>query len=187
MVTNMKKIYMHLLMVAACAALIPTLVLAEEKFEEKNAVEPYATTLMYDASSEDDEIERYLNENEEAAVVTSENPDHRYLKLRGKWGIGKDKEFDGYFGGRITLRITESGYRVGIFQGAYNKTGDDQKYSIAGIMKKGYFNGKITTSGGTYKITALYMIDSERHLLKMQWMIPRQVGWAVARIQLEES
>jgi hypothetical protein len=187
MVTNMKKIYMLLLCIAACAAMVPTLVLAEGIIEENNADGSYDESLLYDTSSEKDEIEEYLNENTDVAAASSDAPDQRYLKLRGKWGFGKDKEFDGYFGGRITLRSTESGHRVGVFRGLYNKTGCDEKYSIVGIMKKGYFNGKVTTAEGVCKCTALYTIDKENHLLKMQWMIPHQAGWAIARIQIEEN
>ena len=53
-------------------------------------------------------------------------------------------------------------------------------------MKKGYFNGKIFSYDGETKITGLYKIDRENQLLKLQWMIPFQGGWAVGRISLPE-
>ena len=181
MVKNMKKIYMLLLLVAAFAVMISTLVLAEEIIEENNVTD------FYDEYSEEYKIESPLNENLEVAAVSSDIHDQRCLKVRGKWGFGKDPDFDGYFGGRITIRITKSGHRVGIFKGLYNKTDDDEQYAIVGIMKKGYFNGKITTTDGECKFTALYTVDRENHLLKMQWMIPRQAGWAMARIEIKEN
>jgi hypothetical protein len=115
-----------------------------------------------------------------AASVSTESK--QYLIVKGRWGQGSDNETDGYFGARIIRRG-----RVGVFKGVYNKTDDSERHQIVGIMKKGYFNGKIITDEGEYKITGLYRVDKENKLLKLQWMVPGSGGWAVGRIELGSS
>ena len=183
MVTNMKKTYMIVLFVAVIAAMIPTLVIADDIIEE-NKADSYITELSAVSFFEDDLLDSYFAGDGIARSTMLNDSGPHYITIRGKWGSGKDPDFDGNFGGRITARMTQTGKRIGVFRGLYNKTGEDEKYSIVGIMKKGYFNGKITIADGEYKLTGLYYVDQENQLLKMQWMIPRNAGWAIARIQL---
>ena len=107
----------------------------------------------------------------------------KYVKVRGIWGNAGDNESDGYFGGRIIRKD-----RFGVFRGLYNVTGNESKGKIVGIMKRGYFNGRLTTSNGSKcHITGLYKIDKENHLLKLRWMTPHKSGWAVARITVPDQ
>lgn len=107
----------------------------------------------------------------------------KYVKVRGIWGYAGDNESDGYFGGRITRKG-----RFGVFRGLYNVTGNESKGKIVGIMKRGYFNGRLTTPNGSKcHITGLYKIDKENHLLKLRWMTPHKSGWAVARITVPDQ
>jgi hypothetical protein len=102
-----------------------------------------------------------------------------YIKVRGVWGYAGDNESDGYFGGNITRRN-----RVGLFRGLYNITDNESKGRIVGIMRYGYFNGRvITPDGDKCHVTALYKIDEENELLKLRWMTPLKAGWAVAKIE----
>jgi len=179
----MKKIYMNVLFVAAIAALIPTLVMADTMIEKEryNSNLSSLSALSFSEENSLDSLFAVDDQTDKAPLSYSDQP---YVIVKGKWGNGTDPDFDGYFDGRITFRMTQVGNRIGIFRGLYNKTGEDEKYSLIGIMKKGYFIGKITTSAAQYKLTGLYYIDQENQLLKMQWMIPRNSGWAIARIQL---
>lgn len=191
----MKKIYSTILLIAVLSAVIPTLVLADEVINETPTAEAYIkemdtddevftvvederdNDIFYDSSdeSEKDTMDRF----------SSEKPGKKYVKIRGKWGAGKEKTPDGFWGGRIILRTTEEGKRFGVFNGLYNKTGSEEKHQLVGIMKKGYFNGKIINDDGKeIKLTGLYTFDRENKLLKMQWMIPQYAGWAAARVQI---
>ena len=50
----------------------------------------------------------------------------------------------------------------------YDELVVDEKQQHVGIMKKGYFNGKIIKEDGTKKnLTGLYKIDRENQLLKI--------------------
>ena len=83
-------------------------------------------------------------------------------------------------------RITQRN-RVGVFNRLYNMTGNESKTRIVGIMRHGYFNGKIITEdGGKCPGTGLYKINRENQVFKLRWMTPHGTGWAVARIILPE-
>ena len=201
----MKKIYTIGMVVVVIAALIPTLVLAEDVLNNQTVengeyleyvdVSPFADIDAELLEAYDEEIssvddEEYISEDETTDLPDFSDSDEcskKYLKIRGKWGNGKDREFDGYWGGRITLRTNQNGIRVGVFKGLFNKTGDDEKQQLVGIMKKGYFNGKIIKEDGSEtKLTGLYKIDRENKLLKMQWMVPHNAGWAIAHVKIVE-
>jgi hypothetical protein len=160
-------------MIAVLAALTPTLGFADETVNENEE--------LYEHSNENDEL------FEKATSSLSKNDlIEKQFKVRGKWGNLGDKEYDGYFGGLITIKSTENDRLYGVFKGRYNKTGEDSFGEFIGIMKKGYFNGKIVSDEGETKVTGLYKIDRENHLLKLQWMIPFHGGWAVGKISLNE-
>lgn len=104
----------------------------------------------------------------------------KYVKIRGTWGISGENESDGYFGARIARRG-----RFAIFKGLYNKTDNETYGKVFGIMKKGYFNGRVVNPAGeSCKITGLYHVDKENNILKMRWMTPHSGGWAVGKIIL---
>ena len=201
----MKKIYTIGMVVVVIAALIPTLVLAEDVLNNQTVengeyleyvdVSPFADIDADLLEAYDEEIssvddEEYISEDETTDLPEFTDSDKclkKYLRIRGKWGNGTDREFNGYWGGRITLRTTQNGIRVGVFKGLFNKTGDDDKQQLVGIMKKGYFNGKIIKEDGSEtKLTGLYKIDRENQLLKMQWMVPHNAGWAIAHVKIVE-
>jgi hypothetical protein len=165
----MKKIYTIVLMIAFLAALIPTLVFAEETVTENEE--------LYIQSDENHNLFE-----EATSPFSKDDLIGRQFTVKGKWGIGVDREYDGYFGGLISIKSTENDRLYGVFKGRYNKTGEDSFGEFIGIMKKGYFNGKIISDEGETKVTGLYKIDRENHLLKLQWMIPFHGGWAIGRI-----
>jgi len=164
----MKKRYLGMVFVAILALVIPTLVIATElKADEKQNNDAFF--------SEDEEENDQVMEN--LSVNTGKG-----LKVIGRWSHGKDEDSDGYFAARITQRG-----RVGLLKGVYNLTGEEEKTRIVGIMKKGYFNGRIITDDGEVKLIGFYRVDKEQHLLKMQWMTPGHAGWAVGRLSVFEN
>jgi hypothetical protein len=103
-----------------------------------------------------------------------------YVLFRGKWGYSDDNESDGYLEGKIIRR--ERGY---VLKGRFNFIGNESEGTIQGIMKRGYFNGRVTL-GGKSRITGLYKVDMEKHILKFRWMTPSETGWAVAKITIPD-
>ena len=102
----------------------------------------------------------------------------KYVKLRGVWGLAGDNESNGYFGGRIIKHG-----RFAVFRGLYNKTDNESTGKVFGIMKKGYFNGRVVNPDGeSCKISGLYKIDRVNMTFKMRWMTLISSGWAVAKI-----
>ena len=180
-------------MVAICAAAIPTLVLAEDALNQETVAEKTVNefldiTPIENVESDVFSLESLLDENEpENNGLFTKTQGKRYVKVRGLWGVGKDNESDGYWGGRLTMRHGPNGGRVGVFKGVYNTTDSDEMIRFGGILKKGYFNGKIKDeNGSSSKISGLYKFDREKNLLKMQWMVPHHGGWAVARLSAPE-
>lgn len=100
------------------------------------------------------------------------------VRFRGVWGFAGDNETDGYFAGVIT-----KGRRVARMRGVWNTSDNESHGRLVGIMKHGYFNGRVITGNGTVQhITGLYKIDREKRVLKMRWITPHRGGWAVARL-----
>lgn len=100
-------------------------------------------------------------------------------RFRGIWGDLGDNETKGYARGVLGRRG-----RVGFLKGVYNTTDGNGSFGrVYGILKHGYFNGKIITPKG-YKrpITGFYRVDQEKHILHLQWMTPNRVGWAHLRV-----
>ena len=111
-------------------------------------------------------------------MPTADIPRKTFAKLRGIWGLAGDNELDGYFGGRLIKNP-----RVIVFQGVYNKTDNKSYGKVIGIMKHGYFNGRlITLSGKKCRIVGLYQLDQENKTLKLRWLTPYKAGWAIAKI-----
>ena len=100
------------------------------------------------------------------------------IKFRGIWGYEGSNETCGYLGGVLVKRE-----RVVVLKGLWNTTDNMTKGNIVGILKKGYFNGKIITQNQTKcRIVGLYRYDAENNLLHLRWMTAQQTGWAHCRI-----
>ena len=113
------------------------------------------------------------------SIIAIDDAPPQSVRIKGIWGYMDDRTPDGYFGGKITKKG-----RFAIFHGVCNETGSENRIPIVGIMKRGYFNGKITTDDRSYRVMGLYKIDMEKHILKLKWMTAYSNGWAVARINL---
>ena len=124
---------------------------------------------------------RYVDINDE--TPTADMAPKKYVTLRGIWGHAGDNESDGYFAARISKKS-----RRGMFRGVYNTTDNETKGKIFGVMRNGYFHGKIITpEGNKYRITGLYNINRENKTFKMRWMTPGGSGWAVAKIAMSKQ
>lgn len=111
-------------------------------------------------------------------AATTDTPGKKSTKIRGIWGFTGDNESDGYFAGQLIKKP-----RVVVFRGVYNLTGNDSYGKVIGIMKRGYFNGRLVTPDGEkYRIVGLYKIDRENGILKLRWMTAHRTGWAIGRI-----
>jgi hypothetical protein len=100
------------------------------------------------------------------------------VKYRGIWGYEGSNETSGYLGGVLVKRE-----RVVVLKGLWNTTDNMTKGNIVGILKKGYFNGRIITQNQTKcRIVGLYRYDAENNLLHLRWMTAQQTGWAYCRI-----
>jgi hypothetical protein len=100
------------------------------------------------------------------------------VKFRGIWGYEGSNETCGYLGGVLVKRE-----RVVVLKGLWNTTDNMTKGNIVGILKRGYFNGKIITQNQTKcRIVGLYRYDAENNLLHLRWMTAQQTGWIHCRI-----
>ena len=100
------------------------------------------------------------------------------VKYRGIWGYEGSNETSGYLGGVLVKRE-----RVVVLKGLWNTTDNMTKGNIVGILKKGYFNGKIITQNQTEcRIVGLYRYNVENNMLHLHWMTAQQTGWAHCRI-----
>ena len=100
------------------------------------------------------------------------------VKFRGIWGYEGLNETSGYLGGILMKRE-----RVVILKGLWNTTDNITKGNIVGILKRGYFNGRILSQNQTKcRIVGLYRYDAENNLLHLRWMTTQQTGWAHCRI-----
>jgi hypothetical protein len=100
------------------------------------------------------------------------------VKYRGIWGYEGSNETSGYLGGILVKRE-----HVVVLKGLWNTTDNMTKGNIVGILKRGYFNGKIITQNQTEcRIVGLYRYNAESNLLHLRWMTAQQTGWAHCRI-----
>jgi len=97
------------------------------------------TNLVSEASDDN-----YLSTSEKAPKV----------KFGGIWGYVGDNETQGYVGGFL--------------KGIWNTTDGSAKGRVVGILKHGFFNGKIVTEDGACRITGMYKIDRENQLLHLR-------------------
>jgi len=130
---------------------------------------------------------RFRERNRQQFLVTIEKlpADHlqkRYVEVEGIWGYADKNESSGYFAGKIMKNR-----RVSILKGVFNTTDNKSKGKIIGIMKHGYFNGKILTGNGTrYPLTGLYDINRENKTIRIRWVTHHEIGWAKAKIIIPE-
>jgi len=130
---------------------------------------------------------RFRERNRQQFLVTVErlptdHPKKRFAEVKGIWGYADENESSGYFAGRIVKNR-----RVSIFRGVFNTTDNGSKGKIVGIMKLGYFNGRmIMENGAKHRVTGLYDINRENRTLRIRWMTLHENGWAVAKITLPE-
>ncbi|VVB61237.1 Uncharacterised protein [uncultured archaeon] len=95
------------------------------------------------------------------------------VKFRGIWGYQRSNETSGYLGGVLVKRE-----RVVVLKGLWNTTDNMTKGKIVGIIKRGYFDGRIITQNQTTcRIVGLYRYDAENNLLHFRWMTAQQTGW----------
>lgn len=180
----MKKIWTTAIIIGMLALSMSTVVTADadtQTISPYEYEEPIAETKnMYEAA-EVKQIEKnnlvseasggnYLSTSEKAPKV----------KFGGIWGYVGDNETQGYVGGFLGRRG-----RVGFLKGIWNITDGSAKGRVVGILKHGFFNGKIVTEDGACRITGMYKIDRENQLLHLRWMTVNKVGWAHCRIRLE--
>lgn len=101
-----------------------------------------------------------------------------FVKIRGTWGYQESNESIGNFAGRIVKKGN-----VVHLVGQYRTNDNQTKGKMAGVLIRGYFNGKFTSADGKeYKITGLYKYDKENKTLKIRWMTADYNGWAVGKI-----
>jgi len=111
-------------------------------------------------------------------ITLSFSNDTSQVKFRGIWGYEGFNETSGYLSGVLVKRE-----RVVVLKGLWNTTDNMTKGNIVGILKKGYFNGRIITQNQTkYRIVGLYRYNAENNLLHLCWMTVQQTGWAHCRI-----
>lgn len=148
--------------------------------QEQKQDQPYENEI-YDGAKPVLTQGRYLLRNrfqQNNEISVSDAPEKKSAKIRGIWGFAGDNESDGYFGGQLIKNR-----RVVVFRGVYNQTGNESYGKVVGIMKRGYFNGRLVTpTGEKCRIVGLYKIDRENKILKLRWMTPHRTGWAVAKI-----
>lgn len=97
----------------------------------------------------------------------------------GIWGYIGDNETKGYVGGFIAKRG-----RIGVLKGVWNTTDNTSKGRVAGILKKGFFLGKVIINGSAQRIAGLYRVDKEKKIFQVKWMTKQKVGWAYCKIKL---
>ena len=188
----MKKILTTAIIIGMLAMGMSTYVSAEEKilssalygYEPPNLESTDNLGVLYEAddlalssSKKEQTLEQIPTMNRQAVQLQKGASKQ---KFRGIWGYADDNETQGYVGGFIGRRG-----RFGYINGAWNTTDDDKQGRVFGILKKGFFNGKIVTENGTNRITGLYRIDKEKQVLHLRWMTAYKVGWAHCRINLD--
>ncbi len=96
------------------------------------------------------------------------------ILFEGTWGHSNDSEPRGYVSGFIGKQ-----HKTGFLKGEFVTYDNSTSGKIAGIFKKGYFNGKIIISDAEpKKITGLYVYDVETRTANLQWMTFGSSGWA---------
>lgn len=136
------------------------------------------TGTFYNYEKQSDEAEALYGSGEDDLALSSKNA--KKARFAGIWGYSGENETKGYVGGFLARKG-----RVGVLKGLWNTTDNTTKGRVAGILKKGFFVGKITTNGSGQRIVGLYRVDQEKKVLHVKWMTAQIVGWAHCRIKLQ--
>ena len=75
--------------------------------------------------------------------------------------------------------------KINIMKGVWESINGTGK--IVGIMKRGYFIGRICEDGNKEPIVGLYKVNRDKKVIKMKWMTPTREGIAIAKIMLHKS
>jgi len=166
----MKKICGILIAAGVLLAMVPIATMAYPSVEsDQDAIAQDQVALQ-----QNNGVKSQLSDEQQIDINTSSG----YVKIHGIWGYAGDNVSDGHFGGRI-----KKVKNVVHFIGMWNTTCNASKEKIVGVLNRGYFNGNvITPDGSKYRITGLYKVDKEKHLLKLRWMTAGKSGWAVGKI-----
>lgn len=98
-------------------------------------------------------------------------------RFKGVWGYIDDEEIQGYFAGVVGRRG-----RTGFLKGVWNTTDGEIKGRVSGILKHGFFNGKVINEDGEQaRITGFYRVNRENQTFHIKWMTPNKVGFAHAK------
>ena len=120
------------------------------------------------------------NDQDDGYGISAGDCPQKRLVFHGIWGFQDDNSSDGSVAGRLIKR-----WRFMVFYGFCNSTGTQERARLVGIIRNGYFNGKIFRDNDTtWPITGLLTINREQRLVKLRWMTPYQTGWAVAKMSL---
>jgi hypothetical protein len=102
------------------------------------------------------------------------------VHFKGIWGLAEDNETKGYVGGILSKRN-----RFVVLKGVWNTTDSDAQGKVAGILKRGFFIGKVTNANGdSARITGFYRFNEEKQQFHLRWMTPYKLGWAYCRITI---
>ena len=142
--------------------------------------EPLEMILSGDISDDSIESNQYQVLKQKRDNYKASNDGQSRPTFKGIWGYLDDNQTQGYVGGYLGRRG-----RFGVLKGVWNTTDGSAKGGIAGIMKRGFFNGKIFTEEGRSRIIGLYRVDRENQTFHMKWMTKNKQGWAHCQIKLD--
>jgi hypothetical protein len=98
-------------------------------------------------------------------------------RFKGVWGYTDSEEIEGYVGGVIGRRG-----RVGFLKGVWNTTDGETKWRVVGILKHGFFNGRVINEDGEKTpITGFYKVNRENNTFGIKWMTPHKSGFVRAK------
>ncbi|RLF36084.1 MAG: hypothetical protein DRN00_03565 [Thermoplasmata archaeon] len=97
-------------------------------------------------------------------------------------GIWKEDGEKGKFKGIIIHKG-----KINIMKGVWESINGTGRGKIVGIMKRGYFIGRICEDGNKEPIVGLYKVNRDKKVIKMKWMTPTKEGIAIAKIMLHKS
>lgn len=104
-------------------------------------------------------------------------------EFEGEWGYAGDNETAGYIEGVVGRRG-----RFGFLNGEWNTIDNENSGDVLLILKKGFFNGRVTTEdGGAIPITGFYKFNLEEKTFNLRWMTPNKVGWCHGSIILDNT
>jgi hypothetical protein len=163
----MKKIWAIAIIIGMLVMSLNSIVSAESEIE-KNSVD------------ENEQLKKIVEVSKEKSKEQMPSLSNKLKKAKfvGVWGYLDDNETDGYVGGILGRKG-----RFGILKGVWNTTDNLSKGKIVGILKKGFFAGKVSYNGSSQRIAGLYKADYENLVFKIKWMTANKMGWAICQIK----